>query len=362
MSNPRRLVPYGAASLVMVMLFSVMSAHADTRSELEAAQHRQERMSRLISQGELAVQQLRDVMNVLAAQIEEATSEYEHAEEEVVAVRADIRVQRTKLRRLQRALNKRAASIFMGGVPSEVQVLLDAESVNDMFDRLTFVEAASDRDQLVAERVETQAAKLAEVEAEMQVVLMERRSALASLEAKRAALNVKFQEQKARIAKLDRLRAQAGVTATDLLEKIRIELLARGGDGILGPLYVCPVGDPHAYGDTFGIIHHHPGWTHVHKGNDIAAPLGTPVYAPLDGTITTGSQKTAGKYVRLSGEEGYALMMHLSSFARWGAVEEGDVVGYVGSTGNASSPHVHFEWHPNYGPAVDPYRQLNEVC
>jgi murein DD-endopeptidase MepM/ murein hydrolase activator NlpD len=175
-------------------------------------------------------------------------------------------------------------------------------------------------------------------------------------------LNAEFKEQKSRIAKLDKLRAQAGETATVLLEEIRVELLARGGDGILGPLYVCPVGDPHAYGDTFGIIHHHPGWTHVHKGNDIAAPFRSPVYAPFDGTIQTGSQKTAGKYVELSGAEGYVLMMHLDSFAAFGAVEEGDVVGYVGITGNASSPHVHFEWHPNFGPAVDPYRQLNEVC
>ncbi len=55
-------------------------------------------------------------------------------------------------------------------------------------------------------------------------------------------------------------------------------------------------------------------------------------------------------------------MLHLSSFAAWGEVEEGDVVGYVGITGNASSPHVHFEWHPDGGAAVDPYHQLNEVC
>lgn len=358
----RRLVPCGAVSLVLLMSLTVAPARADTRSALAAAQHRQERMQRLIARSEAAVQHLRDQMNVLAAEIEEATSEYEHAQEQVMAVRADIRVERTKLRRFQHALNQRAASIFMAGVPSVVHVLLDAGSVNDMYDRLAFVEAANERDQVVADRVEAQEKVLAAVETELQGVLGKRRRALATLGSDRAKLERKFDEQKGRIAKLDRLRAEAGETATTLLAQIRVELLARGGDGILGPLFVCPVGDPHAYGDTFGIIHHHPGWTHVHQGNDIAAPLGSPVYAPFGGSVQTGTEVNAGKYVRLWGAEGYVTMLHLSSFAAWGAVEEGDVVGYVGITGNASSPHVHFEWHPNDGPAVDPYQQLNEVC
>jgi murein DD-endopeptidase MepM/ murein hydrolase activator NlpD len=359
---PRRLVPYGAASLVLLVLSSVFSAHAGTRSELEAAQHRQERMQRLIARTEDSIVELRDEMNVLAAQIEEAMTEFEHAREEIVAVRDDIRVQREKLRRLQHALNQRAASIFMDGVPSEVQILLDADSVNDMFDRFTYVEAASERDQIIAERVEAQEAVLAAVEAERQAVLIERRKALTSLETDRAALEEKFVEQERRLARLDQLRAEAGETLTVLLEKVRVTLLARGGDGVIGPLYVCPVGDPRAYGDTFGILHVHPGWKHIHKGNDIAAPMNTPVYAPFDGTIETGTEKYAGKYVRLWGDEGYVTMLHLSSFAAWGDVEEGDVVGYVGITGNASSPHVHFEWHPDGGAAVDPYHQLNEVC
>jgi murein DD-endopeptidase MepM/ murein hydrolase activator NlpD len=359
---PRRVMPYGAASLVLLVLSSVLSARADTRSELEAAQHRQERMQHLIAQTEHSIVKLRDEMNVLAARIEEAMTEYEHAREEIVAVRDDLRVQREKLRRLQHALNQRAAAIFMDGVPSEVQVLLDAESVNDMFDRFTYVEAASVRDQEIAERVEVQEAVLAEVEAERQVILMERRQALTSLQNDRAALEEKFREQRRRLARLDRLRAEAGETLTEILEEVRVELLARGGDGVMGPLYVCPVGDPHAYGDTFGILHVHPGWTHTHKGNDIAAPMNTPVYAPFDGRVETGTEKNAGKYVRLWGEEGYVTMLHLSSFATWGEVHEGDVVGYVGTTGNATSPHIHFEWHPNGGPAVDPYHQLNEVC
>jgi murein DD-endopeptidase MepM/ murein hydrolase activator NlpD len=367
MSLPRRLLPYGAASLVLLVFSTVLSAHADTRSQIEAARHRQERMERLTRKTQRGVVRLRDEMNVLAARIEEATSEFEHAMEEIVAVRDDIRVERAELRRLQHALNQRAATIFMDGIPSEVQVLLDAESVNDMFDRFTYVEAASERDQVIAERVEAQEAELAAVETELQVVLLERRRALEELQSSRAKLERKFRVQKRRITRLDRLHEEAGDTLDVLYVEIRDELLALGGDGVYGPLVVCPVGDPHAYGDTFGILHVHPGWKHIHKGNDLAAPLGTPVYAPFDGVVETGTEKYAGKFVKLWGEEGFVTMLHLSRWEEPAApesdeVEAGDVVGYVGITGNASSPHVHFEWHPDDGSAVDPYPQLNEVC
>jgi murein DD-endopeptidase MepM/ murein hydrolase activator NlpD len=93
------------------------------------------------------------------------------------------------------------------------------------------------------------------------------------------------------------------------------------------------------------------GGRRSHKGIDIFAPVGTPVVAPRPGTIAgryTGA--TAGKYVWLvdaEGEYGY-LFLHLSRFAegvgRGTAVETGDVIGYVGKTGNATHTpgHLHF--------------------
>ena len=166
------------------------------------------------------------------------------------------------------------------------------------------------------------------------------------------------------------LESEAGDLIQRLEKKLKQEIAALavptssggGGDGVSGPLYVCPVDGPHAYADTFGIIHHHPGWSHVHIGNDIIAPHGTPVVAPFDGTATSASDDNAGLYVTVSGSQGSVLMMHLSRFGSLGSVSTGDVVGYVGDTGNASGPHVHFEWHPGGGAAVDPYPLLNEVC
>jgi murein DD-endopeptidase MepM/ murein hydrolase activator NlpD len=131
------------------------------------------------------------------------------------------------------------------------------------------------------------------------------------------------------------------------------------------PFGVCPVGDPHAVGDNFGIWVHRSekrGGDHIHQGDDIMSPEGTPVYAPFPGTAVAVPNKLGGQAVNVYGEYGYVYNAHLSAYGQLGPVETGDVIGYVGHTGNTSANHVHFEWHPNDGAAADPYPFLMKVC
>jgi len=106
---------------------------------------------------------------------------------------------------------------------------------------------------------------------------------------------------------------------------------------------------------------------HWHEGIDIFAPTGTPLYATERGVITRiGVGRLGGLKLWLRGESGtdwyYA---HLSAFndeLREGdLVEAGDLVGYVGQTGNAvgTPPHLHMQMHPGGGRPVNPYPLLN---
>ncbi len=95
----------------------------------------------------------------------------------------------------------------------------------------------------------------------------------------------------------------------------------------------------------------HPvlGYSKMHKGVDFAAPTGTPVYAAGDGVIEKASRfGSYGNYVRIKHMNGYkTAYAHLNGFGKGiksgVRVEQGDVIGYIGSTGRSTGPHLHYE-------------------
>jgi murein DD-endopeptidase MepM/ murein hydrolase activator NlpD len=130
-----------------------------------------------------------------------------------------------------------------------------------------------------------------------------------------------------------------------------------------GIFSTCPVRGEHEVLDNFGVIVRIPGVpVHIHEGDDIVAAFGTPVVAPFDGKAVTVPNDLGGLAVSVYGARGYAYNAHLEAYGRLGAVSAGDVIGYVGATGDAGGPHDHFEWHPAGGAAADPHPYLSVVC
>jgi murein DD-endopeptidase MepM/ murein hydrolase activator NlpD len=105
---------------------------------------------------------------------------------------------------------------------------------------------------------------------------------------------------------------------------------------------------------------------HWHQGTDIFAPMGTPLVATESGVLDrVGTAGLGGMRLWLDGDSGNSYYYaHLIAFAPGMTdgvrVNAGDVVGFVGDTGNAkgTSPHLHFEVHPGGGDAVNPYPLL----
>jgi len=159
-----------------------------------------------------------------------------------------------------------------------------------------------------------------------------------------------------------------------------------GADGAPGPLvfrelptginaeltpgrYVFPVYGPVGFGNSFGAARASTGW---HHGEDIFAAAGSPLLAVADGTLhTIGFNRIGGYRLWLRDTEGdefyYAHLSAYSPLAVEGrSVKAGDVIGFVGNTGDADggAPHLHFEIHPasmgglGYDGVVAPYSIL----
>lgn len=130
----------------------------------------------------------------------------------------------------------------------------------------------------------------------------------------------------------------------------------------------CPVAGPVSFVDTWGAPR---SGGRAHQGVDMMAARGTPVAAIFDGTITrTGSGSSLGGitiWMRSTAGDSF-YYAHLDSIAggigSGTSVAAGQVIGAVGSTGNASPsyPHLHFEYHPGGGGAVNPYPLVRGIC
>jgi murein DD-endopeptidase MepM/ murein hydrolase activator NlpD len=106
----------------------------------------------------------------------------------------------------------------------------------------------------------------------------------------------------------------------------------------------------------------------LHEGTDIIGARGLAIYAVMDGAIsrTYSGLALGGNAIRLTVADGtYFYYSHLDGFAPGIAagvsVRAGQLIGYNGSTGNAGSPHLHFEVHPQGGAAINPYPLLKAI-
>lgn len=128
---------------------------------------------------------------------------------------------------------------------------------------------------------------------------------------------------------------------------------------------LCPVKGARKYdfSDSWGSPRH---GGRRHRGNDIFAKRGTPVVANVGGTLGYAHGGVAGNAYYLQGDDGHVYYgAHLDKITvRPGRVDKGQVIGTVGTSGNAmgTPPHLHFEIKPHGGPSVNPNAILKSWC
>ena len=330
------------ACLAMVLVagaLGVPSALADTKDELDAAR------------AEAA--EIQTELDAATAVWHEATVALDATKALIVQTRYRIRGLEQRVERIQARLTKRAVIAFTHGPASTIDLLLSSGSFTEFSDRLEFLGSmAQDDVDLVLEQEVTQEE------------LRRERDDLLTLEEAQAAEAERLGAAQAKIdAEFDRMKARY----EDLLAKYREELAAAKELQIIGQtpnpngaLQVCPVAGPNSFVDSFGW----PRAGHSHQGIDLISPFGTPIVAAHPGSVSQSSSSSGGLQAYVYGSGGYTFYAHLSSYSSAsGSVGAGTVIGYVGSTGNAGSTnHLHFEWHPGGGAAVNPYQALLAVC
>ena len=132
-------------------------------------------------------------------------------------------------------------------------------------------------------------------------------------------------------------------------QKNRIGYYSSDGKSIEKALMKTPINGARL-SSSYG-MRKHPilGYNKMHRGTDFAAPKGTPIMASGSGTIERASRNGAyGKYIRIRHNSTYkTAYAHLSKYGRkikkGARVKQGQIIGYVGSTGRSTGPHLHYE-------------------
>ena len=128
-----------------------------------------------------------------------------------------------------------------------------------------------------------------------------------------------------------------------------------------GTSWHCPINGLNAFGDTWGAPR--PGGRR-HLGVDMMSPSGTPIVAVVAGSTRNHTSERGGNLVTLVGVDGNRYFYgHLSAYEGGSrSVSAGEVIGYVGKTGQTNANHLHFEIHPGGGAPVNPYPTVRQHC
>ncbi len=373
----RRALAVLAAMALLTSLAQVALADPSTKQKLEAAQAEFEQLKNQIEAQQQVLSRLSMQAAVIAERREEAYGRWEQITSELHDTRVALGDAQAEYQGLQDQLEERAREAYITGPGSGLEFLLGATSIADLSARMEYVNALSQEDADLATQVQNVRNTLAAKKDDQEKLQSRAATALQKVKTEEAALDAKLAEQQNVLDDLNAKKARAEQLVGHLEKQYKQELAAlfdvKFFDGVFK---VCPVDQPRAVYDGFGAPRYAGGY-HPHAGNDIIAPQGTPIRATFDGYAQAGSNTLGGYSENVFGDLGYTYNAHLMQPGVTGQVSAGQIIGYVGETGDTSTPHDHFEWHPNtipsdwpaspygysvIGSAVNPFPLLSQVC
>jgi murein DD-endopeptidase MepM/ murein hydrolase activator NlpD len=392
----RRLASLSA--LLLVLASTALAGTSDLGDRQSEIQDRIAALRNKIAWANSRSGVLTSQISLVSGQIRSLEDDVARASARLDSIESDLAVRRNKLaaltqiyqlqtgelNRLKREhaaaearAGRRLVAIYQEEDPTTVDVVLASRSFTDLLDQLDFLGEIGRQDQSIARELSAAKLKMRDARAKTNRSRKQVAEAAKGLERQ---LDAQLAERNRLVSVQDQL-ADARATKQRTLSKVQHskqdfldeaaaleqasrELAAKiqaaqGSSGVsvggASPSgYIWPVSGPVT--STFG-----PRWGRMHEGIDIAAPSGAPIRSAAAGTVIyAGWLGGYGSLVVVDHGGGVSTAYaHMSSIASGTgqSVAQGQVIGYVGSTGHSTGPHLHFEVRIN-GQAVDPLRYL----
>ncbi len=320
------------------------------------------------------INELNAEISTVQNDIDDLQSKIDSLTSQITTKDANIKEQEEKYATQKDLLDKRLVALYESGSTSYLDMLLSSDGLADFISKYYTIEILAESDQELLtkidntkKQIENEKASLEAAKAEIQTsqaAIVEKKNTLAASKKQKSAIastlseEEKILEQQLEEFEEDKRRIQKELAA--LASKNNITPVAPSAAGYISPLA----------GKTKSSITTGYGAYKGHTGVDFACASGTPIYAVKSGTVVTstalrnssGNYKSYGEYIVIDHHDGtMTLYAHMYPGSRLVSkdqnVSQGQQIGSVGTTGNSTGNHLHFEVRIN-GRCVNPTAYL----
>jgi peptidoglycan LD-endopeptidase LytH len=344
-------IALAALFLLSAGVFAHPATAQSTKEKLDAAQAR--------------VDDLRAEANIATARYEEAHERLILTQDQIAETEAALTEARSKIGKLQGKLDERAREAYLLGPTSTIDLLLEAKTVSEFSDRLEFLDRLAQDDADLVTRVAVLSEELRREEARLERLRRIQAEAEAEAEKQKNIVYSKLDQAEELEAQLEEQYKEELAAARAAAAAAAQAAAPSGGSGSIptvsgSALQACPAPGT-SFSDTFGAPR---SGGRTHQGVDMMGNYGMPIYAAQSGSVSHSSSSLGGNQAYVHSSSGYTFYAHLQGYSdASGSVSAGTLIGYMGDTGNATgTPHLHFEYHPGGGAAVNPTPYVAAVC
>ncbi len=332
-----------------------------TKKELKNKQAEQSAKKKEKLALDIEISGLQDDIDQVQATIDEKNAEID-------AKNSEIAVLDEEIKKTDKQLKKRMKIMYENGTVSYLEMILKSKGLSDLFTRISIIESILKHDNAIIDEYEMQVEQIAAAKALIENEKNEQVEAREILESKQNTIKAKQAEQQrlinelnADINELKRQEAEMERAEQQIQAQINAALNSSSQKNVKytgNGKFLFPLANYTRISSPYGYrIHPITGTRKLHSGIDYAAPHGTAIYAAEDGAVlTSGWINGYGYTVTINHGGGYVtLYAHCSKLlvSAGQTVKKGQTIAKVGSTGNSTGNHLHFEVKVN-GKAVNP--------